>query len=92
MVLIKTIEVALNTITRMDIDIAYTFNRESQNVCIDILARTITHIVRSAEQHISAATMEDFREERWMQDFEQLRRVLGWFNRRWVPADKFAFI
>jgi len=88
----QTIEVALNTIRRMVIDIAYAFNREIQNVNIDFLAPTITHIARSAEQHISAATVEDLREERWMQDFEQLRRVLGWFNKRWVLAGEFLFI
>ncbi len=76
----------------MVIDIAYAFNRESHNINIDIVAPAMMHIARSADQHISAATVEDLREERWMQDFEQLRQVLSWINRRWVLAGEFAFI
>lgn len=80
----QTIEAALSTLTRMVIDISYAFNRESQTFNVDILPPGVAHIVRCAQHHI--LTAEDFHDQRWLEDFEQLRRMLSYFNRRWVVA------
>ncbi|PVH72825.1 hypothetical protein DL98DRAFT_659822 [Cadophora sp. DSE1049] len=80
----QTIEAALSTLTRMVIDISYAFNRESQTFNVDHLAPGVAHIVRCAQHHI--LTAKDFHNQRWLEDFEQLRRMLTYFNRRWVVA------
>mgnify|MGYP003634416432 FL=1 len=80
----QTIEAALSTLTRMVIDISYAFNRESQSFDIDLLAPGIAHIVRCVQHHI--LTAKDFHNQKWLEDFEQLRRMLSYFNRRWVVA------
>ncbi|KAE8442215.1 hypothetical protein EG329_003744 [Mollisiaceae sp. DMI_Dod_QoI] len=77
-------ELALNTLTRMVIDIAYAFNRECGNYDIELLHPALAHIVRCAQQHI--LTAEDFNDPQWLEDFDQLRKALGYFNRRWVLA------
>ena len=79
-----TVKVALNTMTRMVIDIAYAFNHEIGTFNIDILAPAMMHIVCCAQQHI--LTAEDFNDRKWLEDFDQLRNVLSYFNRRWVLA------
>jgi hypothetical protein len=77
--------VALNTVTRMVIDIAHAFNRECiPNFDIEILCPTIAHIVRSAQQHVMVE--EDFRNPQWVQDFEELRKMLKYFSQRWSLA------
>ncbi|KAK0101854.1 hypothetical protein ONS95_001333 [Cadophora gregata] len=79
-----TIEAALSTLTRMVIDISYAFNRESQSFNVDLLAPGVAHIVRCAQHHI--LTAKDFHNQRWLEDFEQLRRMLSYFNQRWAVA------
>ncbi len=81
------VEVAQNTMTRMVIDIAYAFNRESQGINIEILSPAVGHIVRTAERHM--LTAENFHNRQWLEEFDQLRRMLGFFNRRWVLAGEF---
>lgn len=80
----QAVEVAQNTMTRMVIDICYAFNRESQNINIEILSPAVAHIVRTAERHM--LTAEAFHNPLWLEDFDQLRRTLEFFNRRWVLA------
>lgn len=80
----ETVRVALNTITRMVIDIAYAFNLEVGSFNIDILAPATQHIVCCAQQHI--LTAEDFNDRKWLEDFNQLRKMLNYFNQRWVLA------
>lgn len=78
--------VTLNTITRMVIDISFAFNVESKNLDLDILSPTIAHIARSAQQHIIMGG--DFQSEQWLKDFEELRKMLKFFNQRWLMAGK----
>lgn len=79
-----TVDGALSTLTRMVIDIAASFNRECGTFIIDILSPSCMHLVRCAQHHIVACN--DFRDPKWLEDFDQLRRMLGFFNRRWVLA------
>jgi hypothetical protein len=79
-----TVEGALSTLTRMVIDIAASFNRECSTFNIDILSPSCMHLVRCAQYHILSCN--DFRDTKWLGDFDQLRRMLGFFNRRWVLA------
>lgn len=44
--------IALNTMTRMVIDISYAFNKESSDFDIDMFAPAVSHIVKCAQQHI----------------------------------------
>ncbi|KAN0105047.1 hypothetical protein V8E51_010792 [Hyaloscypha variabilis] len=80
----ETVKVALNTMTRMVIDIAYAFNMEVSTLNMDILAPATQHIVCCAQQHI--LTAEDFNDRKWLEDFNQLRKMLGYFNQRWILA------
>jgi hypothetical protein len=82
----ETVKAALNTITRMVIDIAYAFNLEIRTFNIEILAPATAHIVCCAQQHI--LTAEDFNDPKWLEDFDQLRKMLSYFNRRWILAGK----
>lgn len=76
--------IALNTLTRMVIDIAYSFNNESDGFDIDMFSPAISHIVKSAQQHIS--TGGELRTTLWEKDFEQLKNMLLFLNRRWNIA------
>ncbi|KAL2060809.1 hypothetical protein VTL71DRAFT_8861 [Oculimacula yallundae] len=80
----QTIEAALSTLTRMVIDTSYGFNQQSQTFNIELLTPGVAHIVRCAQHHI--VTAGNFHDQRWLEDFEQLRRMLSFFNRRWVVA------
>jgi hypothetical protein len=80
----ETVKVALNTMTRMVIDIAYAFNMEVGTFNIEILAPATQHIVCCAQQHI--LTAEDFNDRKWLEDFNQLRKMLSYFNQRWILA------
>ncbi|EPE31177.1 Zn2/Cys6 DNA-binding protein [Glarea lozoyensis ATCC 20868] len=80
----ETVKATLDTVTRMVIDIARAFNASSADCDLETLAPTIAHIVRCAQQHI--ATCTDPRIERWLRDFEALRRMLGFFAGRWLGA------
>jgi hypothetical protein len=80
----ETTEAALNTLTRMVIDIARAFNSECGNVDTERLYPAGAHLVRCAQQHI--LTAEDFNDPMWLDDFDQIRKVLAYFNRRWVLA------
>lgn len=80
----ETVKVALNTMTRMVIDIAYAFNLEVGTFNIEILAPATAHIVCCAQQHI--LTAENFNDRKWLEDFDQLRKMLSYFNQRWVLA------
>jgi len=80
----ETVKVALNTMTRMVIDIAYAFNMEVSTFNMDILAPATQHIVCCAQQHI--LTAEDFNDRKWLEDFNQLRKMLSYFNQRWILA------
>lgn len=84
----ETTAAALNTLTRMMIDIAYAFNREGGNFDIETLHPAIAHLVRSAQQHI--LTAERYDNPIWLEDFDQIRKVLVFFNRRWALAGKFS--
>jgi hypothetical protein len=70
----------------MVIDIAFAFNSESKNLDLDILLPSVAHIARSAQQHVIMAG--DFQTERWLEAFEELRRMLKFFNKRWLIAGK----
>ena len=77
--------IALNGVTRMVIDIAHAFNRECvPDFDIETLAPSMAHIVRSAQQHVLVA--DDFKNPQWLLDFEELRKMLKYFNRRWSLA------
>lgn len=76
--------VTLNTISRMVIDISVAFNVESRNLDLDILCPSISHIVRSAQQHV--VMTGDVKSEEWLKDFEELRKMLKFFNKRWPIA------
>ena len=80
----ETVKVALKTMTRMVIDIAYAFNMEVGTINIDILAPATQHIVCCAQQHI--LTAQDFNDRKWLEDFNQLRKMLNYFNQRWIVA------
>lgn len=80
----ETIKVTLDTVTRMVIDIAHAFNAEVGEYNIEVLSPTIGHIVKCAQQHI--LTCKDFRNEQWGRDFEELRKMLRFFSRRWLLA------
>ncbi|KAG9230350.1 hypothetical protein BJ875DRAFT_158443 [Amylocarpus encephaloides] len=82
----ESIRVTLNTVTRMVIDIAYAFNAERSDGNSEVLAPTIGHIVRCTQQHIS--TCNDFGNEKWRRDFEELRTMLRFFARRWLLASR----
>ena len=75
---------ALNTITRMVIDIAYAFNLECSYVNLENLTPATVHIVRCAQQHILMA--DDTSNPQWQEDFEQFRRMLIFINKRWLIA------
>lgn len=77
-------DAALNTLRRMMIDIAYAFNREGGNFDVELLQPTLAHILRSAHQHI--LTAEDYNNPIWLEDFDQIRRLLVFINRRWALA------
>lgn len=83
----ETVKVALNTLTRMVIDIAYAFNMEKESLNIEKLSPATQHIVCCAQQHI--LTAEDFNDRKWLEDFNQLRKLLGFFNQRWNVAGEF---
>jgi hypothetical protein len=68
----------------MMIDIAYAFNLEAGNFNIEILAPTTAHIVCCAQQHI--LTAKNFHDPKWLEDFDQLRKMLSYFNQRWILA------
>lgn len=68
----------------MVIDIAYAFNMEVGTINIDILAPATQHIVCCAQQHI--LTAQDFNDRKWLEDFNQLRKMLNYFNQRWIVA------
>jgi hypothetical protein len=78
--------VTLNTITRMVIDISFAFNVESKNLDLDILSPSIAHIARCAQQHIIMAGK--IQNQQWLTDFEELRKMLKFFNKRWHLAGK----
>jgi hypothetical protein len=80
----ETVKVALKTMTRMVIDIAYAFNMEVSTINLDILAPATQHIVCCAQQHI--LTAQDFNDRKWLEDFNQLRKMLSYFNQRWIVA------
>lgn len=84
----ETTAAALNTLTRMVIDIAYAFNRECGSSDIEILHPAFMHIVRCAQQHL--LTTENYNDPNWLEDFDQIRKVLVYFNRRWVLAGEFC--
>jgi hypothetical protein len=81
-----TIKVTLDTITRMIIDISYSFNIECNTINIEILSPAVMHIARSAQQHILMA--DNFQDKKWMQDFDELRKMLTFINQRWVLAGR----
>jgi hypothetical protein len=83
----ETVKVALNTLTRMVIDIAYAFNMEKGSLNIEKLSPATQHIVCCAQQHI--LTAKDFNDRKWLEDFNQLRKLLGFFNQRWNLAGEF---
>lgn len=83
----ETTEAALNTLTRMVIDMVCAFNRECGTVDTETLHPAIAHIIRCAQQHI--LTSEDFNDPMWLEDFDQIRKVLAYFNRRWALAGEF---
>jgi hypothetical protein len=83
----ETVKVALKTMTRMVIDIAYAFNMEVGTINLDILAPATQHIVCCAQQHI--LTAQDFNDRKWLEDFNQLRKMLSYFNQRWIVAGEF---
>jgi hypothetical protein len=68
----------------MVIDIATAFNGESQSFNLEVLAPTVAHIVKVAEQHIQ--TTENFHDPKWAKDFDQLQKMLRFFNLRWILA------
>jgi hypothetical protein len=70
----------------MVIDISSAFNIESKTMDLDILTPSIAHIVRSAQQHILIAG--DFKSEQWLKDFEELRKMLTFINKRWPIAGR----
>jgi hypothetical protein len=80
----ENIKVTLDTVTRMVIDIAHAFNVEAADYNIEVLAPTIDHIVKCAQQHILMC--KDFRNEQWLRDFEELRKMLRFLARRWLLA------
>jgi hypothetical protein len=80
----EIVNVVLNTITRIMIDIAYAFNLEAGTFNIETLAPTTTHIVCCAQQHI--LTAQHFNDPKWLEDFDQLRKMLSYYNQRWVLA------
>lgn len=86
----ETVKVALNTITRMMIDITYAFNLEAATFNIESLAPKIAHIVCCAQQHI--LTAENFNDPKWLEDLDQLRKLLSYFNRRWSLAGEFLHL
>jgi hypothetical protein len=81
---LEIVRVTLNTLTRMVIDISFAFNIESKNLDLDILSPSIAHIVRSAQQHIIMAG--NVQSDQWRKDFEELRKMLKFFNKRWLVA------
>lgn len=83
----QTAEIAQDTMTRIIINVAYTFNQESQGINVETLSPTIGHIVRAAERYLLTAVNSQNRQ--WLEDFDQLRRVLSLFDRRWRLAGRF---
>jgi hypothetical protein len=79
------VSAALNTLTRMVIDISYGFNLHPINV--EVLAPACQHIVRCAQQHI--ATSNDFNNPQWREDLHQLKLTLGYFSKRWSIGGMF---
>ena len=78
----------LNTITRMVVDISSAFNLESKNIDLEILSPSIAHIAVCAQQHLVMAG--DFQSEQWLRDFEELRKMLKFINKRWrLAGEKF---
>ena len=82
-----TNKITLDTITRMIIDISYSFNIACNEISVDILSPAVMHIVRCAQQHILMA--DNFQDKKWVQDFDELRKMLAFFNQRWVLAGRF---
>ena len=72
--------------TRMVIDISYAFNLESETIDLEILSPSVAHIARSAQQHIIKA--DSFNSEQWFRDFEELKKMLKFINRRWPVAGR----
>jgi hypothetical protein len=78
--------IALNSLTRMVIDIAYAFNVEMDTFDIDLFSPSISHIVKCAQQHIVMGG--ELRTNVWHKDFEQLKKMLAYLNQRWSLAGK----
>lgn len=80
----ETMRVTLNTITRMTIDIVYSFNKATHAYPVEALAPAVQHIARCAQEHILAC--DNFQDTQWQQDLEELRQILKSFNTRWTLA------
>ncbi|RDL35862.1 uncharacterized protein BP5553_06474 [Venustampulla echinocandica] len=81
---VGAIRVTLDTITRMVIDIAHAFNKECHTFDIETFPPSVADIVQCAQEHILMC--QDFGNEQWIQDFEALRKMLQYFNKRWTLA------
>lgn len=80
----ESIKVTLDTVTRMVIDIAHAFNGEFGSCNVEVLSPAIGHIVKCAQHHIMMC--KDFRNEQWIREFDELRKMLRFFTRRWLIA------
>ena len=80
------IEVTYDTLTRMIIDIAHSFNVECGGIEMRSLAPTFMHVVRGAQQYMISA--EKYDRETWLRNFDALARALEFSGRRWVLASK----
>lgn len=80
---------SLSTLTRMVIDIAYAFNAAAPTFELDMFSPAISHIVKSAQQHILMGG--ETRTDIWQKDFDQLREMLAYLNQRWSLAGKHTY-
>ncbi|TVY73163.1 hypothetical protein LSUE1_G005657 [Lachnellula suecica] len=79
------IRITLSTITRMVIDLCYSFNKYTADFLdIAVMSPTLQHIARCAREHI--ITCVDLQDTQWQQDLEELRKILRHYNKRWTAA------
>lgn len=81
----KSSSAALDTATKMVIDIAHSHNKNITNYSIDTLPPTCSYIIRAALKHLNTNRYVD--NEEWFRDCEALRKMLGHFNHRWSIAE-----
>ena len=77
---------ALDTVTKMVIDIAHSHSKNVTTYNIDTLPPSCSYIVRAALKHLSTNRHVDG--EIWFKDCEALRKMLGHFNHRWNTVER----